>query len=346
MTAADEPAGRGPGTEAGAGSRAGLNLVAALAALAVTLAGLALVVPGPWSGVTPVAQLVALRGLLAAVGLLGAVVGAVVSLRLRRRSRAAARAFAVLATGLTVFAATEATVLTARGTTGMLGADPAPLDGDLVVLVLNTQGSLSPEQLAAFVAARGADVVSLPETDEQTARGAAALLDADGREYQVLATTGTGSRNGTTSLLVAASLGAYQVTEAGPASSFTATGSGPTITAAHTLAPVNPALTVWRASTSWVVDACSAAPGGIAAGDLNSTLDHPMLADLGGCVDVAAQAGVAGVGTWPAQLPRSLASPIDHILVDPDTWDVVRAAVLEPPPGTDHRALEAVLDRR
>lgn len=294
-------------------------------------------------------QLTALRGLVAVGSVLVGAGAALVWWLLRRRGRRAEVA-AVLAVGLALLAATDVAVLGLRGTAGLSGADPEPVvpgDGRLVVLALNTQGNLRAADLARFVAARHADLVILPETSAPTARATAAALAERGLDYQVLAETLSGGTNPTTSLLVGPRMGTYRVADLGPAASFTAESpDGPPLTAVHTRAPVDLDPAWWSRSTAWAARSCADRPGAIVAGDFNATLDHTPLRDLGRCVDAAAESGAAGVGTWPSSLPRALGAPIDHVLVDGDVWRVLRARVLEPPRGTDHRAIEAVIERR
>jgi endonuclease/exonuclease/phosphatase (EEP) superfamily protein YafD len=297
------------------------------------------------SGLPVVANAVALRGAVALAAAAGALValGAVVVLR-RVEVAAAARAASWVAVWCAVVATAHLAVLVSRGTDGLFGADPAPAPADrMVVLVLNTHGTVSAADIATLVAARGADVVSLPETSAATAERASVLLADRGLDYQVLAEVLSSGTNPSTAALVSTSTGDYRITDSGPAATFVATGSGPTLTVVHTRAPVDKDLAGWAASTRAAVSSCAAHPGGIVAGDFNATLDHPAFASLGGCVDAAAVAGSAGVATWPSSAPRAIGAPIDHVLVDPTRWTVLRTTVLDPPPGTDHRVVEAVL---
>ncbi|MQA05671.1 MAG: hypothetical protein GEV07_24130 [Streptosporangiales bacterium] len=80
-------------------------------------------------------------------------------------------------------------------------------------------------------------------------------------------------------------------------------------------------------------------------GDVNATLDHEPLADLGGCVDAADAAGAGSAGTWPASAPAAIAAPIDHVFVPRASWLVLGTAarVVD---GSDHRALVARLRHR
>ncbi len=262
--------------------------------------------------------------------------------------RAARGLLAVVAVIALVGAVVEAGVLAGRGTTGLFGAEPAPATGEgtVVVLVQNTLTRLDADALASQILARGADVVVLPETSSATAELTASLVRSrSGRELQVITHAPGPTDISSTALLVDTRLGTFSRTEvlAGNRGSFLATdATGATVVAAvHTTAPADLDLSAWRSTTTAAVAACGRA--GIVAGDFNATLDHPAMRDLGGCVDVAAVTGTAAVGTWPTVLPRVLGAPIDHVLVDPAVWHVVRAAVLDPPPGTDHRAVEAVL---
>jgi endonuclease/exonuclease/phosphatase (EEP) superfamily protein YafD len=121
----------------------------------------------------------------------------------------------------------------------------------------------------------------------------------------------------------------------------------PVLVAAHPLAPISRgAMATWRAETELVADLCASTPGVIVAGDLNSTLDHPGLRDLGPCIDAARASGAGALGTWPASAPRFLAAPIDHVLVDGRAWRVVGFQVLSRTGGSDHRPILATLERR
>lgn len=294
-------------------------------------------------GALPTAQVVALRG-PGALGLL-ALAGVLVLLPWRRT-------LAVPAAVLVLGAVVSGTVLLGRGTAGLAGQDAAPasdLPADaLVVLVLNTQAGVEPADLADLVVARGADVVVLPETWSSTATEVAALVADRGLDLQVLADDDLGiSSTDATSLLVARHLGEYEVVASldTAMAGFTAApvdGDGPPITAAHPFPPLPGAMGTWADEGAEVAAVCRPGTGAVVAGDLNATLDHPALRHLP-CVDAGVAGGAGGVGTWPASVPRVLGAPIDHVLVDGSAWRVLRAAVLEPPPGTDHRAVEAVL---
>jgi endonuclease/exonuclease/phosphatase (EEP) superfamily protein YafD len=121
----------------------------------------------------------------------------------------------------------------------------------------------------------------------------------------------------------------------------------PTLVATHLRAPsARASMPEWRAHTAVIAAVCRATPGVVVAGDLNATLDHPGLHDLGPCVDAAEQAGAAALGTWPARVPPLLGAPIDHVLVDGRAWRVTGFAVLPAVGGSDHRPVVAHLARR
>lgn len=322
------------------GARGATGVPAVLAGLALA-AVVALVAPDRLGlhGTLPFAQLVALRGVVAAAFAVGAVV--LVALPWRR-------ALAPVACVLALGAVAQVAVLADRGMGGPDAASGDRPDDAVVVLVLNTQDRLDAEAIATVVLEHRPDVVVLPETLGATARGAAAVAAAQGVDLQVLADDGGGAAaTGATALLTDRRLGTYRVVadHAGALASFTATsdGAGPPVSAVHPYPPLPARMDGWRDETAAAVALCAEHPGGVVAGDLNATLDHPAFDGGHACVDAAAEAGVAGVGTWPVGVPRVLGAAIDHVLVDGDAWRVLGVSVLEPPAGTDHRGVLAVL---
>ncbi|MBB2921503.1 endonuclease/exonuclease/phosphatase family protein [Cellulomonas cellasea] len=320
-----------------------------------------LVVPGAFDGAGRAvgAHLVAFR-MPVALGVL--VLGVAVLLVPRaRRSPVGAASAAVLLVG----AAAQLGVLAARGWDG--DATAAREDGDVVVLAFNTLGVVTSEDLAPLVLEHRADVVVLPETLPATARATAALLEDAGRPVWVFGRSTEGSTPvASTALLVTTDLGRYEVTaelptmlggfRADPVAGATASARGahagaagraPLVVAAHPTAPFSlAAMDDWRRETSLVAQTCGGTSGAVVAGDLNATLDHPGLRDLGSCVDAAEAAGAAALGTWPAAMPSWLSTPIDHVLVDPEVWDVVGFDVLPAVGGSDHRPVVAHLRPR
>ena len=307
-----------------------------------------------------VAQLIAFRAPLAIGWGLLTVAVAVVAVLLARRND---RRKPLLALGLVVVLAAGAlgngAVLLSRGwDTG----EPLPA-GDLVVLAWNTQGgATSPDEIARVAAEVRADVVSLPETDEDAAGDVVRLLAARG----IAMTAHTARADGDydwipTSVLIADGLGEYALDREAGSTPGLPSGvwkrvdgddDAPVIVAAHPLPPLPSTMDAWEAGLEWVGGACSTSgPHVVVAGDFNATDDH--LAGLGAaghliglCDDAAQEAGGAASGTWPADVPSWVSSPIDHVLHG-SGWTARSVRVLDgDPDGTDHRPIVAVLDRR
>ena len=167
---------------------------------------------------------------------------------------------------------------------------------------------------------------------------------------------GAGSGAGSTSVLVSARIGQYEQVSAPdglghgavllqPQGDALLDGhQRPTVLGVHTIAPLKDTMEQWAQSVSRVVEQCSApAAGLVLAGDLNATLDHAPMQDLGGCADASLQAGGGGLSTWPvATRTPLLGSPIDHVLIDAATWTSTGVELIEVP-GSDHRALVVTL---
>lgn len=298
-----------------------------------------------------VAQAVAFRSVLA-LGLGLAAVGvAVVAVRRRRWGVAAA-----LAIVLTLASVGNGAIVLIRGSGGSLPP------GELTVMVWNTQGgATSPAEVADVVLRVRADIVSLPEMDEDAAAEVARLVGEGRLEMTAATTRGDDDSWIPTSLLVAAALGTYVLDRSAgstpglPSGVWRPDGDGsaveaPTIVAAHPTPPLRESMDDWRSGLQWLAARCDE-PDVVLAGDLNATVDHLSgLGEgeglLGGCRDAASLAGAGAVGTWPSTVPTWLASPIDHVLVG-SSWRVLGFQVItDTRPGSDHRAVVAVLGRR
>ncbi|MFM9920150.1 endonuclease/exonuclease/phosphatase family protein [Lacisediminihabitans sp. H27-G8] len=251
-----------------------------------------------------------------------------------------------------VFVLLNAAVLSSRGFGG--GALPARAGADVTVVSWNTLGGAPGAAVIAQLAIESdADIVSLPETTEQTATAVAVLMTAAGIPM-VSHTVAHGhiSKSRSTSVLISTALGAYHLDEsAGSTGTLPSlvmvpdSGSGPTIVAAHPVAPQPTELENWRSDLHWIAGAC---PDGnvIIAGDFNSTLDH--LAGLGtapgttvgACTDAALRTHSAAVGTWPTFAPALLGAPIDHVMTTAN-WSIVGVHVVEnlDRAGSDHRPI-------
>ncbi len=333
-------------------------MVRRILAAAITLALAALLLVACWPQLLGleqtmgVVQLVAVRGIATLVAILLAVLLTLIALL----SGAGRRFFAGLAVLLLAFSVLSAGVLSIRGFAG--GAFQTLADGDLVVLSWNTLGDAPGAQRIADLALdQEADVVALPETSREAGESVQALLTAGGRPMQLLELQyDTVSKARSTMLLVSTALGEYRVDEeAGSTPTLPSVvavpvdGSGPTIVAAHPVAPVPGEMGNWREGLAWLAERCADRDADVVvAGDLNSTLDHwsRFGSDVGlaGCRDAARAAGAAALGTWPTRMPAVLGSPIDHVLAT-DAWEVVGFRVIdaEDGAGSDHRPIVAQL---
>jgi len=289
---------------------------------------------------------------------------------------------AVLMVFLALFGAVNVGVLLHRGAASALPvparAADAPADApadtgteataSITVLSWNTLGDApGADAIAALALAEQADVVTLPETTEETGVLIAEAMRAAGRPMWVHTVSfDIISKARSTTLLISPALGDYAVTSAegsGPPGNTNVLptvvaepvdGSGPTIVAVHAVAPIQWEMTNWRSDLDWLAEQCdgagSGANGVIMAGDFNATLDHfagradAEGAALGSCRDAALTAGSAGVGTWPAWAPTLLGSPIDHVLATAN-WQVDAMSVIqtEDAAGSDHRPVVATL---
>lgn len=306
-----------------------------------------------------IAQVVSLRGLALVVAVLLAILFGVLALSSRRTRRL----FGALTAVLVAFAMLTFLVLFTRGY--LAEERPEPRADDLTVLSWNTLGGAPGSQAVADLAvSEGADIVVLPETRPAMGAEIAALMGQQGLAMQPLSLSlDTVSPARTTVLLVSTALGEYRIDDTVESTltlpSFVAVpvegGDGPTIVAAHPVAPVPGEFRAWKQGLDWLAARCDQ-PGVILAGDLNSTLDHyqglgvdrtgDRTGDLAGCRDAARSTGNAAVGTWPTQLPELLGAPIDHVMTSPG-WQVVGFEVIGEADGSgsDHRPIVATVRR-
>ena len=295
-----------------------------------------------------VAQVVSMRGLAIAVALVGVVVLTLVALV----SVPARRFAASIAIVLLGFAAVNTAVLSTRGfgNTSFESRD----SNELTVLSWNTLGD-SPEavtvaQLAIDVEA---DIIALPETTEAMGDSIAALLGDSARPMQSFTIAFDEiSKARSTTLLVAASLGAYSIDRDSPNTqvlpSVVATpddGTGPKIVSVHAVAPIAGQMENWRTDLNWLSEQC-VGDNVIMAGDFNSTVDHysglatAEGAALGECLDAGVESDNGAVGTWPTSWSPFLGAPIDHVMYT-DNWRVSGMRVIESHDkhGSDHRPI-------
>ena len=259
-------------------------------------------------------------------------------------------------------AAAAAAAADAAATTDLAVDAGAPI----TVLSWNTLGDApGADAIAELALAEEADVLTLPETTEETGVLIAEAMRAAGRPMWVHTVSfDLISKARSTTLLISPDLGDYTVTSAegsGPPGNTNVLptviaapvdGAGPTIIAVHAVAPIQWEMSNWRSDLDWLAEQCSTSSTGgvIMAGDFNATVDHfagratSDGAVLGDCRDAGLVAGAGAVGTWPAWAPTLLGTPIDHVLATPD-WQVERMRVIgtEDSVGSDHRPVVATL---
>src|SRR4051794_26828780 len=269
---------------------------------------------------TPLAQAVSLRGAAIVFGLVAAVLCTVLALLLRPGRRFLAMVAVLLLAG----AGIEGTVLTTRGFSGT-GLETES-DATLTVLSWNTLGDApGVKGITDLVLDTRPDIVALPETTKDTAEQVAAAAQAAG--LPLVAHTvayDQVSKARSTSLLISADLGSYAV-DSGAASTSVLpsvvarpSGGGPTIVAAHAVAPDPAYARQWRGDLAWLAGQCG---GGdvILAGDFNATVDHfsglqaGPGSDLGECRDAGRLGKGGAIGTWPTSFPALVGTPIDHV---------------------------------
>lgn len=296
-----------------------------------------------------VAQLVALRSLVAVGALIVAAVLLIVALA-SRRARGFAGAVAVM---LVAFSGLNIAVQSVRGFGGPAVPEGAA-EGEWTVVAWNTLGeAVEAELIAALALDEQADVVVLPETRAATAEQAAILMREAGRPmwvYTVAFDEVAAARS--TSVLVSAEIGEYRVddtvgnTEVLPSVVLRPLDhDGPTIIGVHPVAPIPVQLDNWRADLAWLDEICQGERI-ILAGDLNATPDHfSALGNangIGECDSAAIANGSGAVGTWPTTLHPLLGAPIDHILSTPDlpatSFEVLRGLDVG---NSDHRPIVA-----
>ncbi|KQX07387.1 MULTISPECIES: endonuclease/exonuclease/phosphatase family protein [unclassified Leifsonia] len=339
------------------------RLVAPVVALVAVLFALVLVWPA-WFGLQDqlvVAQLIALRALLA----IGAVAAAIV-LALLALVRPLRRTAVLLAVVLLVFAVANAGILAVRGFTQQpASAEQKTAADTITVLSWNTLGgSPGADQVAQLALERGADIVSLPETTDAFATEVAELMRDGGSPMWALGLSFSEIYEArSTAVLISPDLGEYTVKSAGgtgpPGNTNVSptvvatpdSGDGPTIVAVHAVSPLRGEMTNWRSDLDWLAAQCGADGDVIMAGDFNATLDHMIGRGtdggvLGACHDAAAVNGAAALGTWPSDIPMQLGSPIDHVMAT-DDWTAVSFEVITSldSVGSDHRPIVSTLTR-
>ncbi|MGC5629669.1 endonuclease/exonuclease/phosphatase family protein [Georgenia sp. Z1344] len=353
--------------------RRGARVIAVVAAVLVALASLYSLRPLWLSERIPVAQVVALKGVLAAVLVgLGLAIALAAGLVVHARSRrlrvnsadepGARRRTARMTTAVTVVlvggvvtalsGVAHGLALADRGTSGGLGpvSDDPPTADSFTVLTLNTLGGASsPSDVVAHAVATGADVLALPETPAELAVRISDGLEQRLGEGFTSYTDGSGPI-GSTSLVVADALGPYEQLTGATTGGFgrvhldpvSDDPDQPALVAAHPIPPVSGNMAAWRQENLAILGTCQrAARPTVIAGDLNMTLDHGTLVGIddpgGRCHAAGVDAGIGGIATWPTSWPTWAGAAIDHVLVAGGLRGV--SGTVDEVGGSDHRAV-------
>jgi endonuclease/exonuclease/phosphatase (EEP) superfamily protein YafD len=295
-----------------------------------------------------IAQFISFRGLTAALAV-GAFAVLLVIAAVNRRGRRFALSLAAV---FLAFSLAGLAILSARGFGATEFATKAA--GGITVVEWNTLGGAAGASVIAKLAIdSGADIVSLPETNEEVADAVAAVMTTSGHPVTVntLAFNHIAQAK-STSVLISTRLGGYhQDTAIGSTSTVPTvvlrpdTGVGPVIVGVHAVAPQPADLADWRADLEFLKKTCTD-PNVIMAGDFNATLDHfaglgnRPGTTIGNCSDAGQASGNAGVGTWPSSLTALAGAPIDHVLTT-DGWRVTGMRVVRTldKAGSDHRPI-------
>jgi endonuclease/exonuclease/phosphatase (EEP) superfamily protein YafD len=134
---------------------------------------------------------------------------------------------------------------------------------------------------------------------------------------------------------------------AAPSAGITVAGQPVTLRSVHPVAPIMGRQHRWHQDLARLREALTATPGPqVVAGDFNASRDHRPFRDLlaagfADCADIAVQRSWPGL-TWPADRRLPPVMRLDHILVSPGI--AVSEARTVQIPGTDHRAVLAVLE--
>ncbi|WP_375383882.1 endonuclease/exonuclease/phosphatase family protein [uncultured Microbacterium sp.] len=304
----------------------------------------------------PIAQLVSFRGPVALA--FAAFLLIALLLAIARPIRAFALSLALIAL---IAGGVNGAIVMTRG----MGTDALPpqTQASVRVMTWNTAGTATtPQEIAQIAVAMDADIVTLPETTIETGEQVAIAMRDLGHPMWAhhAANPSTEWDAGSTTLLISPGMGDYSVIESSQdgtsntstvpsAVAMPTSGVGPTVVAAHAVAPRQSYMQDWRSDLQWLADQCGA-DDVIMAGDFNATLDHMsgLGVDggaLGRCHDAAVETNNGGVGTWSTKFPALLGAPIDHVMASAN-WKPTGSVVLRnlDSSGSDHRPLIVQLE--
>lgn len=293
----------------------------------------------------PLAQAIALRGVIAAATGASGLVALIVALVRRLASHKGGVSFA-LAVVLIGTSVAHVGVMVSRGVSA---GGPLPRGGVNVLQYNTLGGKVSVHQLADVIQENSVSIVTLPETQASRGKELQEVLAQRGLRFERF-------DNGTSPyeapyksivVLVATSLGRYQQVSQAPAAlgvdAFAVylqpeEEGRPEIISVHPQAPVKKNLTRWAHTLRSTYALCESHPDAVVAGDFNSTRDHEDALSLPTkCRDALQEAKIGGIGTWPTHIPAFFGSPIDRILM-PEGWHASVGKVIDLG-GSDHRGV-------
>lgn len=293
---------------------------------------------------TPFAQIIAMRGWIVvgflAMGLFFLIIGAIRFFLVRRGRIALTFSIAIL-----LVAGLHAGTMYARGIDNREALSSDPAEGAVTVLEYNTMGgAVSSSDLAHTIAESDVNVVTLPETSTETGQEIVGELAQEGLEFQQFdtGTSGYEADYRSTVMLVSTSLGQYEQaalpSDSQGLKAVPTDGDGPAFIAVHTLSPGRDHMEAWASEIEQAYELCGSEDNAIIAGDFNSTADHQAALDAPkSCNDAVKQAGSGSLGTWPANVPPLLSSPIDRVLTTAP-YEGSEAALVDLG-GSDHRGV-------
>lgn len=220
--------------------------------------------------------------------------------------------------------------------------------GEVVTVVsFNTQNTLTKIDIDQLVTRFDPDVIVLPETSNRVVR-TVTPGDYSLTPYLPLPDGLTSTCHGQvapTAVLAHNRLGRIRQVSAPPTSFGTVAliSQHPKlrVVGVHAAPPLPSLIPQWRADLNRLATLDQPAIPTVLAGDFNATLRHGFLANRIHLADAAEACGLADQGTWPASLPASIATPIDHIFVS-RSIEITSCQILNLG-SSDHHALIATL---
>lgn len=231
------------------------------------------------------------------------------------------------------------------------------------LLTYNTKGgATSPADIAKIILENQVNVAVLPETSTKQGKQILGRLAVAGKQFQIFDTHTSQWEPDffSTIILVSNDLGKYRQLDlsdlnkpkanetytdklqnfisnsANGSSKFSVVGVAPAnansklphVYGVHPIAPLPALMLRWKEEISKAYGICERKNSFILAGDFNSTADHQMALGAN-CHDAAQEAGIAGIGTWPAKFPFWLRAPIDRVFSGGNNYRGTHAKIVQ-----------------